>query len=98
MGTNVESRTKGTMILRCGGRFCKVLKIRSSGNNNYTFECKDLDTRKNKILQFNMSGLLEAADQAFKMMKSRKDIFFLDLDNNGEWKVVNEEQLRKLKT
>jgi len=30
----VESKTKGTMILRCGGCFYKVLKLRSSGDNN----------------------------------------------------------------
>jgi hypothetical protein len=28
-------------------------------------------------------------------MKGPKDIFFLDLDRNGEWKVVNENELRK---
>ena len=89
----VESKTKGTIILRCGGRFYKVLKLRSTGDNNYTFECKDVDTREEKTLEFKMSGLLEAADQAFKVMKSPKDIFFLDLDNNGKWKIVSEDQL-----
>jgi hypothetical protein len=43
-----------------------------------------------------MSGLLEAIDQAFKIMKSPKDLFFLDLDNKGKWKIVNEDQLKKL--
>jgi hypothetical protein len=84
------------MILRCGGRFYKVLKIRSLGDNNYSFDAKDLDTKQDKILEFNMSGLLDAADQAFKVMKSPKDIFFLDLDNNGKWKVLNEHQLKNL--
>ena len=91
----LESKTKGTMILRCGGRFYKVLKIRIRGGNNYSFEVKELDVKQEKILEFNMSGLLEATDQAFKVMKSPKDIFFLDLDNNGKWKVVNEDDLRK---
>jgi hypothetical protein len=93
---HVESRTKGTMILRCGGRFYKILKIRSLGDNNYIFEAKDLDTKQDKILEFNMSGALEAADEAFKVMKSPKDILFSDMDNNGKWKVVNEDQLKKL--
>ena len=48
------------------------------------------------LYRFIVSGLLDAADQAFKVMKSPKDIFFLDLDNNGKWKVVNEDQLKKL--
>ena len=93
----MESKTKGTMILRCGGRFYKVLKIRSSGDNYYTFECKDLDTRENKALQFNMSGLLEAADQAFKVMKSPKDIFLLDLDRDGKWKIISKADVDKVK-
>jgi hypothetical protein len=94
--SRVESKTKGSMILRYSGRFYKVLKIRSRVDNNYIFEAKDLDTKRDKVLEFNMSGLLEAADQAFKAMKSPKDILFLDLDNNGKWKVVNEDQLKKL--
>jgi hypothetical protein len=93
---HVESRTKGTMILRCGGRFYKVLKIRSRRGSNYSFECIDLDTKEKKNRHFGVSGLLEAADQAFKIMKSPKDKFFLDLDNNGKWKVVSYDQLKKL--
>ena len=77
-------------------RFYKVLKIRSRGDNTYTFESKDIDTKQSKTLKFGLSGFLEAADRAFSTMKSPKDIFFLDLDNNGEWKVVNEDQLEKL--
>ncbi len=84
------------MILRCGGRFYKVIKVRSSGDNSYTFECKDLDTKQGRILKFNLFGFLEAADQAFSVMKSPKDIFFLDLDNQGKWKVVNEEQIARM--
>jgi len=91
----MESRTKGTMILRFNGRFHKILKTRSRGDNNYAFECKDLDNKEDKTLQFNLSGFLEAADRAFQAMKSPKDIFFLDLDRNGEWKDVNEDELRQ---
>ena len=74
----------------------QVLKTRSRGGNNYRSEAKDLDTKQEKNLGFNISGLLEATDHAFKAMKSPKDIFSLDLDNNGKWKVVNEDQLEKL--
>jgi hypothetical protein len=81
------------MILRYSGRFYKVLKLKSSGDNIYTFECKDLDTKKSQILKLSLSGFLEAVDKALPAMKTPKDIFFLDLDNKGEWKVVNEEQL-----
>ncbi|MCJ7634296.1 hypothetical protein MUP77_18140 [Candidatus Bathyarchaeota archaeon] len=92
----VESRTKGTMILRYSGRFYKIIKVRSRGDNNYTFECKDIDTKQSKTLKFSLSGFLEAVDKALPALKSPKDIFFLDLDNEGKWKVVNEDQIRRL--
>ena len=94
---SVESKTKGTMILRCGGCFYKVLKLRSTGDNNYLFEYNDLNTKENKILQCQMRGLNEAANRAFQEMKSPKDILFLDLDRNGEWKIVAEDQIKGLK-
>ena len=91
----MASQTRGTMLLRFDGRFYKVLKVLNSGGNNFTFKCKDFDSKEDKTLHFNMSGFLEAADQAFKVMKSPKDIFFLDLDRNGEWKVINEDNLKQ---
>ena len=84
------------MILRYSGRFYKVIKVKSRGDNSYTFECKDLDTKKSRILKLSLSGFLEAVDKALPAMKNPKDIFFLDLDNKGEWKVVNEDQIRRL--
>ena len=90
----MENGTKGTMILRYSGRFYKVIKVRSHGENSYTLECKDIDSKQNKTLKFCLSGFLEAADRAFLVMKSPKDIFFLDLDNQGKWKVVKEDLIR----
>ena len=78
------------MILRFSGRFYKVIKVRSRGDNSYAFGCKDIDTKQSRTLKFSLSGFLEAADNAFSVMKSPKDIFFLDLDNQGKWKLVNE--------
>ena len=62
-------------------RFSKVLKLRSTRENNYTFECKDLDTKESKVLQRQMLGLLEAANRAFQEMKNAKDVLFLDCGN-----------------
>ena len=92
----MESRAKGTMILRSGGDFYKVLKLRRQGENSYVFECKDLEMRKSRVFNFKMRGLLEVLNEAFKVMKSPKDIFFLDLDNKGKWEIINEDQLQKL--
>jgi integrase len=66
----LESRTKGTMILRYSGRFYKVLNIRSHWNSNYSLEAKNLDAKQDKTLEVNMSGLLEAADLAFNAMQN----------------------------
>ena len=93
---DLESRTKGTMILRYTGRFYKIINVRSRGDNNYTFECKDIDTKQSKTLKLSLSGFLDAVDKALPAMKNPKDIFFLDLGNKGEWKVVNEDQIRNL--
>ncbi len=48
------------------------------------------------LLTLNMFGFLEALDKALPAMKNPKDIFFLDLDNKGEWKVVNEDKIRNI--
>ena len=74
------------MILRSRGRFYKVLKLKSQGENSYLFECNDLEPRKSKVFNFKMMGLLEAVGQALKMMKSPKDIFLLDLDTRVDGK------------
>jgi hypothetical protein len=92
----MESRTKGTMILRSGGCFFKVLKMSKGEKNVYMFACKDLRTRDDKVFQVKLSGFLEVVEHAFETMKSPKDIFFLDLDRDGEWKIVSEDQLKKM--
>lgn len=84
------------MNLHYNGRFYKVINVRSHGDNNYTFECKDIETKQSRTLKFSLSGFLEAADRAFSIMKNPKDIFFLDLDNEGKWEVVSEDQIRRL--
>jgi hypothetical protein len=92
----MESKTKGTMILRSGGRFYKVLKMSKSEKNTYAFQCKDLRTRDDKVFQARISGFLEVVEHAFETMKSQKDVFFLDLDRDGEWKIVSEDQLKSM--
>ena len=92
----MESRTKGTMILHYQGQFFKVITARSSGGNDWTFTCRELDTKHDQTLTLNLSGFLETLDKALPHMKNPKDILFLDLDNKGQWKVVNEEQIKLL--
>jgi len=84
------------MNLHYDGRFYKVIKVRSRGDNSYTFDCKDLDTKQSRTLKFSLSGFLEAVDKALPAMKGPKDIFFLDLDNKGKWKVISEDQIGSL--
>jgi hypothetical protein len=57
------------MILRYSGRFYKVIKVRSRGDNNYTFECKDIDTKQSRTLEFSLSGFLEAAGSTSRQIQ-----------------------------
>ena len=50
----LESKTEGTMILRCGRRFYKVLKVRGAGENSFAFECRDLDTKENRVFKYKL--------------------------------------------
>ena len=92
----LESKTEGTVILRCGGRFYKVLKVRIAEENSYMIECRDLESKQSKVFKYKLVGLMDALDRAFSIMKSPKDIFLLDLDNNGKWKIVTEDQICRL--
>jgi hypothetical protein len=89
------------VILRYGGRLYRVLEVRTAEENSYTFECRDLESKQSRVFKYELvgyesAGLLDALDRAFSTMKSSRDIFFLDLDDNGKWKIINEDQLRKL--
>ncbi len=82
----MEFKSEGTMILRHCGNLFKVSNIHSFGNKTFRLECQDLITKEYKMFQFILSGLLEATDYAFQVMKSQKDIFFLDLEQ-CKWNV-----------
>jgi hypothetical protein len=43
----METQVKGTMILKRGGRFFKVITVRGTGNK-YVFECVDIDRSSKK--------------------------------------------------
>ncbi len=70
-----------------------MTSARTRGDGNFTFERADLQTKKREILKLKLSGYLEAMEKALPAMKSPKDIFYLDLDNKGKWKVINEKEL-----
>ena len=65
------------MILRHCGNLFKVSNIHSYGNKTYRFECQDLVTKEENYSNLS-SGLLEAVDYAFKVMRN-KGHFLLDL-------------------
>ncbi len=92
----MESKTKGTMILHYKGQFLKIITARSSGGNDWTLQCRDLDNKQDQTLTLNLTGFLETLDQALPHMKNPEDILFIDLDNKGQWKVINENQINGL--
>ena len=91
----METQSKGTLILRVRGRFFKVLAVRSRGDNWYTFECKSLDSKESCTFKYQLLGMLEAMNHATSLMKKPEDIMMIDMDNQGEWKLMTKEQIEK---
>jgi hypothetical protein len=92
----VLSRIKGTLILKREKRFYKVVALRRTEGNWWTFECRDLKTRQGSSFRYEMLGMLEAMDAAYHVMKDPKDIMLIDLDNQGKWKIIPKNQVDKL--
>ena len=91
----LKSLIKGTFILRRNGRFYKVIKTRHTGGNWWTFECKDVDSKRDVIFNFEMLGMLKVLDSAASVMRDPKDILLLDLDNQGKWAILTKDQLEE---
>jgi hypothetical protein len=51
----MEFRSIGTMILRWKGSCYKVLAVRSSAKDLYSFECKSLKTNQNETFKFSLN-------------------------------------------
>jgi len=92
----MKAHIKGTFILRRKGRFYKVITIRHTGGNWWTFECKDIETKQNQVFKYQMLGMLEAMDSAASVTKHAEDILLVDLDNQGKWKIITKDQIDKL--
>jgi hypothetical protein len=92
----LQTRVKGTFILKQKGRFFKVITVAGAGNNRYIFECRDIESRQRQVLTYEMLGLLEAVDRAAVLMRDPKDILLLDLDNEGAWKVMTRDQIDRI--
>jgi len=91
----MKAHIKGTFILRRKGRFYKVITARRTGGNWWTFECKDLEMKQNYVFRYEMLGMLEAMDAAAKVTTDAKDILLIDLDNQGKWKIMTQDQINK---
>ena len=87
-------RSKGTLIIRRRGRFYKVLRTRHLRENWWTFECKDLDTKKDAFFDYQVLGMWEMLDKA-STMKDPKDILLIDLDKQGKWTIRTRQELEQ---
>ena len=72
-----------------------MITTRHTGGNWWTFECKDLEKKLNRVFKYEMLGMLEALDSAAFVMKDPKDILLSDLDNQGKWGIMARDQLDK---
>ena len=91
----LEFRIKGTLILRRRGRYFKVITTRHAGDDWWTFQYIDVESKQKRVFKYQMLGMLEAMDSAASVTKDPKDILFMDLDNQGKWKIMIGDQIDK---
>jgi hypothetical protein len=63
-------------------------------NNWWTFECKDLDTKKDAFFDYQVYGMWEMLDKA-STMKDPEDILFIGLDQQGKWAIRTRQELKQ---
>jgi len=73
-----------------------VITARRAGGNRRTFECRDIESKQNRRFKYEMVGMLEAMDSAASMMKDPKDTLLIDIDNQGEWKMMTKDQMARV--
>jgi len=72
-----------------------VITTRHTGDDWWTFECKDIESKQKRVFKYEMLGMLEAMDAAASVTKDPKDILLIDLDNQGKWKTMTKDQINK---
>jgi hypothetical protein len=82
-------------MLRRNDRLYKVLTARHTGDNWWTFECIDIESRVNRVLKYQMLGIIEALESAASVTKDPKDVLMIDLDDHGKCKIMTKEQIDK---
>jgi len=91
----VKSQIKGTLILRRKGRYFKVFTTRRLGDNLWTFECRDIESKRRQVFKYQLLGMLEAMDAAASKLKDPKDILLIDFDKQGKWSIMTKDQIEK---
>jgi len=94
-GEPLKRNVKGTFMLRRNGGLYKVFTTRHTGDNWWTFECMDIESRVNRVFKYQMLGIIEALDSAAAVMKDPKDVLMIDLDNQGKCKIMTKDQIDK---
>jgi len=93
----LKRKVKGTFMLRRNGRLYKVFTARHTGDNWWTFECLDIESRVNRVFKYQMLGIIEALESAASITKDPKDVLMIDLDNQGKCKIMTKEQIERAK-
>jgi hypothetical protein len=94
-GRMKKLQVNGSFFLKDKGRFFKVITMRPVGDNGYVFDCRELYSEKSEVLTFRMLGLLDAMEAAARVMKDPKNVFLVNLDNQGKWKILTKDQIDK---
>jgi hypothetical protein len=70
-----KARLKALSFFAPQGTLLQSPQTKKQRRQQLYFRVQRPQHKRRKNLQFNLSGLLEAADTAFKVMKNPKDIF-----------------------
>ena len=91
--SKLKGNVKGSFMLKRGGHWYKVLSARHTGDNWWTFECLDIESKVNGVFKYQLLGIIEALEAATSITKDPKDVLMIDLDDQGKCKIMTEEQI-----
>jgi hypothetical protein len=87
---------KGTLILRRRGDFYKITRISHVEGNWWLLAGIDLATRDGIMFESELLGMKEAMYTAAAVTTHGEDIWFSDMDNQGEGYILTRDQIKKI--
>jgi len=55
-----------------------------------------ISNQRRRVLKYQMLGIIEASESAASVTKHPEDILMIDLDNQGNWKIMTKDQIDRV--